>query len=628
MHTRFSIAAHPERRCAHSEDHFMTPSRTPRWARFLAPTALALLLGWGCGGTHVSNTRFEDPNPIPEGAEVVPITGHHGGRLVYATISEPKTFNPVIANETSSTDVLDGPVYSGLVEYDNGTQQIKPGLAQSWETSPDGRVWTFHLRQGVRWSDGEPFTADDVIFTSKVVYDENIQAAVRELIKAGGKPWLWEKQDSLTVKVTLPAPFGPVLEVIGSVYMVPKHKLEAAYNAGKFEQMLGINTPPDSIVGLGPYRIAEFRPGESCTLKRNPHYWKVDQSHQRLPYFDTVVFVACPDFNAAYLKFQSGDSDIQDPVRPEDAPALQDDQKRGNFTLTNLGADIASNFMWFNLNPGKDAGGKPFVEPYKMTWFKNVDFRRAVSYALDRKGMIKTALQGSGFEQYGIITTANKRWYDPNVPKFEYDPAKANALLDGMGFKNRDKDGIRLDAQGHKIEFLLYTNSENTIRKNLGQVVKDNLAKVGISCVFQPIEFNTLISHIRSDYKYDSIILGLTGGVPPDPALSQNVYRSTGVTHQWHPQEKTPDTPAEAQIDKLMDVVVQEPDTTKRKAAFDKVQEILGDQQFTIGLAREPLMVAVRNRVKGVRPSVLRLHVMYNIEELYEDKGAGQVASR
>src|SRR5262249_36300980 len=141
---------------------------------------------------------------------------------------------------------------------------------------------------------------------------------------------------------------------------------------------------------------------------------------------------------------------------------------------------------------------------------------RAVSHAIDREGMVRTALQGRGDPQYGLITTANKKWYDPNVPKFEYDPARAKALLDGMGLKDRNGDGVRDDAQGHKVEFILYTNSENTIRKALGTIVKDNLAAVGISCVFQPIEFNTLISHIRQDHRYDAILLGLTGGVPPD----------------------------------------------------------------------------------------------------------------
>src|SRR5262245_30637724 len=591
----------------------MKPFRTPRWATFLAPLTLASALSAGCGGGgNVQQARYQDPNPLPDEPNVSDVTGKHGGRLVYATIGDPKTFNPTIANETSSTDILDGPVFSGLVEFDNGNQVIKPGLAKSWETSADGLQWTFHLRKGVRWSDGEPFTADDPIFTAQVVYDENIQASVRELIKVDGKPWKWEKVDDLTLRITLPAPYGPVLEVIGSMYIVPKHKLEAAYLAGKYEQMYGINTPPDSIVCLGPYRIASFRPAETTVLRRNPHYWKVDKNHQRLPYLDEVVFASVPDYNAAYLKFQAGDSDIQDPVRPEDAAALKDDEKRGHFTLINLGPDVATNFMWFNLNPGKDAGGKPFVEPYKLAWFKDVRFRRAVSHATDREGMIRSALQGNGYPQYGLITTANKRWYNPDVPKFEYDPARASALLDEMGLKDRNGDGIREDQAGHKVEFILYTNSENTIRKSLGQIMKDNLAKVGISCIFQPIEFNTLISHIRSDKKYDAIILGLTGGVPPDPALSQNVYRSRGVTHQWWPEQKTPATPWEAQIDKLMDVVVQQPDSAKRKEAFDKVQGLIGEYQPIIGLAREPLRVAVRNRIKGTRPSVLRLHVMYN----------------
>jgi len=606
----------------------MSFARLPRRASSAFLAAIAVLSLAGCTGGR-TDTRFVDSNPLPDSAlHDMDANGHHGGRLVYATIGDPKTFNVALANETSSTDILDGPVFVGLVEYDNGKQEIKPGIATRWERSPDGLTWTFHLRQGVRWSDGHPFSADDVIFTTQVMYDEKVAAAVRELLKVNGQAWKWEKVDSLTVKVTLPAPFGPVLEVIGSMYLVPKHKLEAAYLAGKYEETWSINTPPDSIVCLGPYRIVEYRPAERCVLRRNPHYWKVDANGKRLPYFDEVVFLSVPDYNAAYLKFQAGESDLQDPVRPEDASSLADDAKRQGFSLTDLGSDIATNFMWFNLNPGKDAGGKPFLEPYKLKWFQDVRFRRAVSHSIDRAGMIRTALYGNGDPQYGLITTANKKWYNPNVPKWEFDPARAKALLDEMGFKDRNNDGVREDPAGHKIEFVLYTNSENTIRKQLASIIKDNLAAVGISCIASPIEFNTLISHIRQDHRYDAILLGLTGGVPPDPALSQNVYRSSGLTHQWWPEQKHPATPWEARIDKLMDTVVQEPDFAKRKAAFDEVQAIIGEQQPIVGLAREHLVVAIRDRIKGTRPSVLRLHVMYNLEELYSERGSGQVASR
>lgn len=591
-------------------------------------TALGLLavVCAGCGGSTARPGKFQDPNPLPDEPLQVDLTGQHGGRFVYVTIGDPKTFNALIANETSSTDILDGPVFTGIVEFDNYKQEIQPGLAKSWEKSADGLTWTFHLRKGVRWSDGHPFSVDDVVFTSEVMYDEKVQAAVRELLKVQGKPWKWEKVDSLTLKITLPAPYGPVLEVIGSLYIMPKHKLEATYRAGRFEQMWGISTPPESVVCLGPFRIARYQTGERTVLERNPHYWQVDREGKRLPYLDELVFLPVQDFNAAFLKFQSGESDLQDPVRPEDAPTLLDDQKRGKFTVHDLGPDIATNFLWFNLNPEKNAKGKAFVEPYKRKWFEDVRFRRAVTQALNREGMVRSVLAGRGDKQVGLITVANKKWFNRNLTKYEYDPGRAKALLDDMGLKDRNGDGVREDAQGHKVEFVLYTNSENTIRKQLATVVKSNLADVGINCISSPIEFNTLISHIRDDHEYEAILLGLTGGVPPDPALSQNVYRSSGVTHQWYPQQKTPHTTWEAQIDRLMDEVVSQPDFAKRKSAFDKVQEIIAEQVPIVPLARERLLVAVRDKFTNVKPSVLRPHVLWAPQQIASQ--AGQVASR
>jgi peptide/nickel transport system substrate-binding protein len=213
------------------------------------------------------------------------------------------------------------------------------------------------------------------------------------------------------------------------------------------------------------------------------------------------------------------------------------------------------------------------------------------------------------------------------MPKFKYDPDRARELLDGLGMIDRDGDGIREDTNGNKVEFILYTNSENTVRKGLGTVAMDNLEAVGIKCNLSPIEFNTIISHIRSDRKYEAILLGLTGGVPPDPALSRNVWLSSGVTHQWHPEQEKPYREWEAEIDRLMEVVVRETDYEKRREAFNGVQHIVGEQQPMIYLARENLVVAVNKNFKNINPSVLRPHVMWNIYEIsYQPDG--QLASR
>ena len=219
-------------------------------------------------------------------------------------------------------------------------------------------------------------------------------------------------------------------------------------------------------------------------------------------------------------------------------------------------------------------------------------------------------------------------WYDPNVPKFAYDPAKAKALLDEMGLKDTNGDGIRDTPDGHPVEFTLHTNSENNLRKAFGTVIADNLTKVGIRVNFQPLEFNTLIVRLREDFEYEAILLGLSSAVPPDPALSTNVYRSSGLTHNWYVKQKSPATPAEAEMDKLMNQVVQERDFAKRKAAFDRVQEIMGENQFCIYVVNRNLYVGLRNRVQGSDPSVLRPHATWNIQEIWlKGRGGSKLAS-
>ncbi|MEP7029220.1 MAG: ABC transporter substrate-binding protein, partial [Candidatus Eisenbacteria bacterium] len=374
--------------------------------------------------------------------------------------------------------------------------------------------------------------------------------------------------------------------------------------------------------------IKEYVPGEKCVLARNPHYWEVDKAGSRLPYLDEYVFLIVKDLNTMALKFQSGETDLIDPIQGDQVPLFEDDQQKAGYKVWDMGPDVATDFMWFNLNPGKDAKGKPYVEPWKMKIFQDVRFRRAVSHAIDRAGIIKSVLQGRGTALYEPYSSANKTWFDPNVPKFPYDVAKSRALLDEMGLVDRNGDGIRDTPDGKSVEFTLLTNSENNLRKAFGTVIAENLKAVGIRVNFQPLEFNTLVTHLREDYQYEAILLGLASGVPPDPALSTNVYRSSGLTHNWYPKQKTPATPAEAEMDRLMNVVVQERDFDKRKAAFDRVQEIVGENQFCIYVVNRNLYLGLRNRVQGANPSVLRPHATWNVQELWlKGRGAPKLAS-
>ncbi len=249
-------------------------------------------------------------------------------------------------------------------------------------------------------------------------------------------------------------------------------------------------------------------------------------------------FLIVPDLDAADLKFRAGELHGLDDVKPENYNWYRDNQQKANFTLYDLGPDLNTNHFWFNLNkvqkptPGKKLG-EPFVDPVKYSWFNNPTFRRAVSLAIDRDAMIPSVFFGEAVKNWAIATPGNKEWYSPDLVKFDYNPAEAKKLLAGMGWKDSNGDGIIEDARGNPVTFSLKTNSSNTTRIAMMNFIKTDLMKVGINVITAPVDFNTLITNLRSDFQYEAMLLGLQSGVPPDPTMMQNVWRSTGLTHSW-----------------------------------------------------------------------------------------------
>ncbi len=211
-----------------------------------------------------------------------PSIGKHGGRFVFAETNGPRTFNGMMANETSSTDITNRNLFSFLVDYDNGTQQFVPMIAKSWETSADGLTWTFHLRRGAKFSDGHPITAEDVLFSAQIALDETLHPAVQDQLKHNGKPFEFSAPDPMTVVVKTPVPFATMLISMGALEIFPKHVLETAYKSGSFASAYNVSTPPDQIVTSGPWKVLQYLPGERTVIGRNPYWFGVDKAGKRL----------------------------------------------------------------------------------------------------------------------------------------------------------------------------------------------------------------------------------------------------------------------------------------------------------------------------------------------------------
>lgn len=596
---------------------------------FVFALVATLLVSGGCGGpaggpagpgtpTGVANPPFEGAPP-DDPFVFTGEPGTYGGTLVLATQDDPKSFNALISSETSTTAVTNGPMFTPLLGFDNIAQTVDNGLCSSYASSDDKLVWTFKLRKGVRWSDGEPFTAHDVKFNFDVAFDPKIDNSIKSSFEQSDKSFpIIEVPDDLTIVFKLKEPNALFLDNVGSTYLVPKHKWEKVYKEGNFDKAMSVDSKPEDIVGLGPYRLKEYSAQQRVLLERNPYYWKVDSKNQRLPYVDRVIFVIVPDQNVITTKFLEGELDMHWNVRPEDVGLLQPKEQELGFKVQDLGPGFNVTYIMLNQNPSRSASGKPYVDPVRSAWFRNVKFRQAIAHAIDRQAIIKTSYQGLGTPAYSICPPGNKVWYDDAVTvKYPFDQQKARDLLREVGIEDRDGDGVAEDASGNACTFRLFTNSSNPGRIAAATVVKDNLRAVGIDLNVQPIPFNSMVDALQKTYDWDSLIGGWQSANPPDPVLMRNIISSSGLLYYSNPKQKVPSTPWEARIDELMRLNTTTMDLAERKRQFSEVQKLWSENLPEIDLLVANYYVASKNRVANMRPSPLPLYTYWNVEEIY-----------
>ncbi len=539
--------------------------------------------------------------------------GAYGGTLYSALSSDPKTFNLVLAHETSSTDAV-GELFEGLTEVDVKTLKPSPSLAQSWEFKDGGLKWIFHLRKGVKWFDGKEFTADDVVFTyNEIYFNPKIPNSTKDSFLIGGKLPTVKKLDKYTVEFDLPSPFAPLLYSLGAP-IFPKHILKNVVKEGKFMEFWNVSTPPSKLIGTGPYMLVKYEPGQYLVYKRNPYYWKKSPWGDRLPYVEKKIKYIIPDVNTQLLKFKSGELDFYS-VRGEDYPQLKRSEKKGNYTIYNLGPSLTADFICFNQNPKA-------LPKWKFKLFSNRKFRWAISHAVDRKGIVLTVYNGLGEPVYGPITPANKLYWDENYPKFPYNLKEAKELLKSIGLKDRNGDGWLETPDGHTVEINLLTNSNNPLRVQIGAILKYDLKKLGIKVNFQPLDFNTLVEKLLNTHDFDAVIIGLTSSV--DPNGGRNVWMSSGQLHMWNPNQKKPATPWEAEVDKLFEEGARTLDFKRRVEIYKKAFYIITYEQPLIYIAAPLVLEAVRNRVRNYYPTVWGV---YKPEMLFlkgQDKSEGK----
>jgi peptide/nickel transport system substrate-binding protein len=561
------------------------------------------------------------PAPITSSEDIQHVNdevGRYGGRLVIGQRAEPKTLNPVTATDAISREVT-GRLNADLISINRVSQKTEPGLAESWKTSPDGRVFTLHLRKGIRFSDGQPFNADDVVFSFALYLDENVGSPQRDLLVIDGKPLEVAKLDQYTVRFTLPRPYAAAERLFDGLAMLPKHLLEKPYKEGHFDQTWSLNTRPSEIAGLGPFRVKQYVAGQRIVLERNPYYWKADRENHRLPYLDELVFLFVGSEDQQVMRFEAGETDMVSRLSAENYALLSKDSSRGGWQLADLGPSLEYNFLVFNLN---DVDQKKLGDvASKQAWFRDLKFRQAVSLAIDRDSIVKLVYGARGTPLWGNVGPGNKLWMDNSIPHPQRSLDTARQLLKSAGF-TWNSAGQLLDASGKQVSFSIVTSSSNTQRMKMATLVQDDLAKLGVQVSVVPLDFRAMLDRVFQSFNYDAAIMGLGGG-DPDPNPEMNVWLSNGATHIWHLNESKPATDWEREIDQLMQQQMVTLNYAKRKRMYDRVQELIAQNLPFIFLATPNVLVGAKAQIGNFHPAVLDHYTLWNADELYLRQNAG-----
>ena len=538
---------------------------------------------------------------------------NYQSRFVVSTPSDTSTFNYPLNQSAYS---VFGYIYEGLIIENGVTGELEPALAESWEVSEDEQTIVITLKKDLKWSDGEPLTVDDVVFSyNKIYLNDKIPSSVKDILrigKSGALPTV-KKIDNLRVEFSTPEPFAPFLRYAGGLNILPAHVLKESVSTTNSEGELnyltkwGTDTPVTEIVGNGMYRLKSYAPNQRIILEKNPFYWREDDQGNNLPYIENIVWQVIENTDNQLLNFRSGELDTIK-VAAEMFPLLKREENRGKYTIYNGGPTPASSFICFNINQGKNAQGKPLVDPIKSRWFNNKAFRQAMAYGINREAMTNNIYRGLGAPQYSPIPVTSPFYLSPEegLKIYNYDPEKAKKLLLSAGFKY-NQNGELLDSEGNQVEFTLLSSAGRKVREQMATQINQDLAKLGIKINMQFLSFNTYVRKLTLSKDWDAYLGGFTGG-SIEPHGGYNIWSVNGRLHTFNQGPQPGDEKIEGwkvndweqQIDDLYIQASQVFDEDKRKEFYGQAQQIIAEELPFIYMVNPLEFDAIRNRIKGI----------------------------
>ena len=525
----------------------------------------------------------------------LPARPQSGGELRFVLRSEPKTFDPMLVDDEASETIryLTAGV---LIRLNRKTQALEPELAASWKVSNNGKKIGFSVREGLSFSDGTRFTAEDVAFTMQKLMDPDLHSPTGDSFRSSQGAVRVSTSSPHDVSIEFPSPVAGLERLFDQVAIVSSH------------------SPKKETAVLGPFALAEYKSGSYVLLKRNLYYWKKDAQGRKLPYLDSIRLGIQQNRDLEILRFKRGEIQL---INSLDASYFENLAKEAPGSVRDIGTSLDSEFIWFNQVPAAP------IPDYKKKWLPSTGFRLAISEAINRDDLCRIVFGGHASPAVGPVSPADLFWFNKSLRPHPHDPQGALRRLQQEGFR-LDRHVLN-DFDGHPVEFSLVTNAGNKYREQMAAMVQQDLEQIGVRLNVVTLDFPSLIERISRTFDYELCLLGLVN-VDLDPGSQMSVWLSSSSNHQWNPEQKSPATPWEAEIDRLMQAQASATDENRRKGYFDQVQKIVWEQQPFIYLVNKNALAAISPSLANSSPVVLRPQTYWNAEILYFSNQPGGAA--
>ena len=557
-------------------------------------------------------------------------TGVRGGQLRAVLVSgDPKSFNPWVSEDAFSQELCNL-MFRGLADVDLSNSEVIPDMAAEIKIEPDKVTYTTRLRKGLKWSDGEAITAEDVAFTwNKLIAQGFASAPLRESLLVDGKLPTCESLDELTNKFVTARPCSSFLRKLAVLKIAPKHKLEAMADSrdrSSFKQLWAAGSDTSGMVTDGPFRVSDYVSGQKVEFTRAEGFYMIDANGNQLPYLDKITYLLVPDAGSVVLEFGRKNADIAH-FRPRDEKWISSQQNEGGYKLYDLGVSTGLSFLVFNMNQRIDSKlNRPFVDPVKAAWFNNSDFRQAINHAVNRQGIVNSFFKGAGKASF-VCMPPESPYFDAELRAFPSNSKYSSELLSRAGF-NKNKDGKLCDKDGNKIEFSLQYLAKSNYYEAAAQQIVDDLKPLGIELSKLAVDPDELRELMDGRKKWEAQLFSVSCD-PVEPESSSNLFCSNGSLHLFDQRESdstgeivvSDARPWEQRIDEIFQQADQEFDKQKRKQLFAEFQKIVYDEAPYIYIASPDVLIGARRSVQNFSPTPLSQASigLHNVEEIYID---------